>query len=394
MPLWDSEGKPDGAIAAFVDITHQKTVEADLKKQMENLAMMNIIDSIITTSFNSDFTLTNILTQLSEKELVEAACIFMMDEEKPVLKYICGQGFRNPIPGHLQINLGQGIIGKVIENGDMIVTTIDDENNPAFMPTLILGEGFTRCYNIPLVVKKQVKGVMQIYQRSESPYDTDRIEFFDSVAKRVAIAIENSQLVVNLEQTNKDLRLAYDATIEGWSRAMDLRDEETEGHTERVTLMTVELARLAQFPEPELIHMRRGALLHDIGKLGVPDSILMKPGPLTEAEWVVMKRHPEYAFQMLSPIQYLRLATDIPYCHHERWDGSGYPRGLRGESIPLAARLFAVVDVWDALTSDRPYRPAWSGDRAIEYIRMNAGIHFDPNAVSLFLQLDKNAPQN
>jgi putative nucleotidyltransferase with HDIG domain len=184
-----------------------------------------------------------------------------------------------------------------------------------------------------------------------------------------------------------ELFMAYDATIEGWSRAMDLRDKETEGHTLRVTELTLRLAERMGIGAPAAIHIRRGALLHDIGKLGVPDSILHKPGKLTDEEWTVMRRHTESAREMLSPIVYLRPAIDIPYCHHEKWDGSGYPRGLKAEQIPIAARIFSVVDVWDALTSDRPYRPAWSREKTIEYIREQSGKHFDPRIVEAFLQL-------
>lgn len=192
----------------------------------------------------------------------------------------------------------------------------------------------------------------------------------------------------HLEQAHNNLLAAYDATIAGWSRAMDLRDQETEGHTRRVTEMTIQLARMINtFSEDELVHVRRGALLHDMGKLGVPDSILLKPGSLTPEEWAIMRKHPQLAYEMLSPIPYLAPALEIPYCHHEKWDGSGYPRGLRGEEIPLAARVFAVADVWDALTSDRPYRPAWSRQKALDFIRAQAGAHFEPRIVTAFLAL-------
>jgi len=194
-------------------------------------------------------------------------------------------------------------------------------------------------------------------------------------------------LFEGLQRTNLELILAYDATIEGWSHAMDLRDKETEGHTLRVTDLAERLARLLGLPDEDIIHIHRGGLLHDIGKMGVPDQILLKPGPLTDEEWILMRRHPQFAFEMLSPIQYLRPAIDIPYCHHEKWDGTGYPRGLSGEQIPLPARLFAVVDVWDALTSDRPYRPAWTHEKALEHIREQSGKHFDPAVVSAFLQM-------
>ncbi|HEX8683293.1 MAG TPA: HD-GYP domain-containing protein, partial [Ardenticatenaceae bacterium] len=186
---------------------------------------------------------------------------------------------------------------------------------------------------------------------------------------------------------NIELALAYDATIEGWSRALDLRDKETEGHSLRVTEMTVELARTMGMSEEEIVQVRRGALLHDIGKMGIPDRILLKPGALDDEEWEIMRRHPTYGYEMLAPIAFLRPALDIPHAHHEKWDGTGYPRGLQGEQIPLAARIFAVVDVWDALRSDRPYRPAWEKERVLEHIRQGAGKHFDPRMVSSFLEM-------
>jgi len=200
-------------------------------------------------------------------------------------------------------------------------------------------------------------------------------------------------LFEGLQRTNLELILAYDATIEGWSHAMDLRDKETEGHTLRVTNMAERLARLLGLPDEDIVHIHRGGLLHDIGKMGVPDQILLKPGPLTDDEWVLMRRHPQFAFEMLSPIHYLGPALDIPYCHHEKWDGTGYPRGLKGEQIPLSARLFAVVDVWDALTSDRPYRPAWTHERTLDHIREQSGKHFDPAVVSAFLQMQATFDQ-
>jgi putative nucleotidyltransferase with HDIG domain len=211
------------------------------------------------------------------------------------------------------------------------------------------------------------------------------LDFLETLGGQAAIAIENAQLFDHLQRSNLDLALAYDATIEGWSHALDLRDKETEGHTQRVTEQTVRLARALGIPDAELVHVRRGALLHDIGKMGVPDGILLKPGPLTEEEWVTMRRHPQLAYDLLAPITYLRPALDIPLCHHERWDGTGYPRGLAGEQIPLAARLFAVVDVWDALRSDRPYRERWTEEKTLEHIRSSVGTHFDPKVVELFL---------
>ncbi len=190
-----------------------------------------------------------------------------------------------------------------------------------------------------------------------------------------------------LKRANEELAQAYQSTLEGWMRALDLRDKSTEGHSQRVSELTVRVAQAMHVAEDQLIHIRRGALLHDIGKMGVPDAILMKPGPLNEQEMDIMRRHVDYARDILWPIPYLRPALDIPYCHHERWDGSGYPRGLRGEEIPLAARIFAVMDVWDALLSQRPYRPAWSAHQALDYIRAGAGSAFDPHVVEVFVDL-------
>ena len=194
-------------------------------------------------------------------------------------------------------------------------------------------------------------------------------------------------LVHTLEKSNSELVQAYDATIEALSFALDLKDSETKWHSKRVTELTILVAKSMGMSEENLIHMRRGALLHDIGKMGIPDSILLKPGPLNAQEIEVMRKHPLYAEQMLSRIEYLQPALDIPYAHHEKWDGSGYPRGLKGEDIPLAARIFAVVDVFDALTSDRPYRRAWPLERALSEIRSQSGRHFDPRVVDAFFHL-------
>ncbi|EFO79290.1 response regulator receiver modulated metal dependent phosphohydrolase [Oscillochloris trichoides DG-6] len=192
-----------------------------------------------------------------------------------------------------------------------------------------------------------------------------------------------------LETAYDALQQAYDTTILGWSRALDLRDRETEGHSQRVTNMSVRMAKMLGLPESEIVHLRRGALLHDIGKLGIPDAILHKPGPLTPEEWVIMRLHPVYAYEWLAPIEYLRPALDIPYCHHEKWDGSGYPQGLAGTAIPLAARIFAFADVWDAMRSDRPYRKSMPVERVKQHIAEISGSHFDPDLTPIFLALQE-----
>jgi HD-GYP domain-containing protein (c-di-GMP phosphodiesterase class II) len=204
------------------------------------------------------------------------------------------------------------------------------------------------------------------------------------LAGQAAIAIDNSSMFEQLHDSNVELSIAYDATLEGWAKALELRDRETVGHAHRVIEMTLQVADRIGIRGDSLQHIRRGALLHDIGKMGIPDSILLKPGPLTPDEWEIMRQHPKHAYDMLKTIDYLSPALEIPYCHHEKWDGNGYPQGLKGKNIPMSARIFAVVDVWDALTSDRPYRLAWPEHQALEYISKESGRHFDPEVVNAF----------
>jgi putative nucleotidyltransferase with HDIG domain len=253
---------------------------------------------------------------------------------------------------------------------------------------LLPEEGFITYYGVPLIAKGQVRGVLEVFHRVLFNPDAEWLNFLETLSSQAAIAIDNAALFNELQRSNIELTFAYDATLEGWSHALDLRDKETEGHALRVTEMTVKLARAMGVNEAELVDVRRGALLHDMGKMGIPDNILLKPGPLTDEEWEIMRQHPVYAYEMLAPIPFLRPALDIPYCHHEKWDGTGYPRGLKGEQIPSAARIFAVVDVLDALRSDRPYRPAWPKDKVYEHIRSCAGTHFDPKVVEVFFTVD------
>lgn len=239
---------------------------------------------------------------------------------------------------------------------------------------------------LPLYVEDRKLGIAIVgstrQTREFGEGDTDLCRV---LAHQISMAIANSQLFDSLQRANDDLACAYDATLEGWSLALEMRDEETNGHTARVAELAVELAVRMGVPECDLRHVRRGALLHDIGKMVVPDAILKKPGPLSEDEWAIMRKHPDYARDFLARVDHLLPALDIPYCHHERWDGSGYPRGLKGEEIPIAARVFSVLDTFEALTSDRPYRRAWTCAEALEYIREQSGRQFDPAVVEAFL---------
>ena len=240
----------------------------------------------------------------------------------------------------------------------------------------------------PLLLKKKAIGAFIIGTTGKPHQFTSKeIDLCSILSSQVSLAVSNARLYEEAQQAISDITQAYDATLEGWSLALEMRDHDTDKHTRRVSDLTVALARRMGIAESDLDNVRRGALLHDIGKMGIPDAILKKPDVLSESEWEIMKTHPELAYQFLSKIDYLASAIDIPLCHHEKWDGTGYPRFLKGEDIPITARIFAVVDVFDALTSDRPYRKAWEIEEALLYIKDQSGKHFDPEAVKEFLAM-------
>jgi len=264
---------------------------------------------------------------------------------------------------------------------------IESPNQIPDRAELIVAENFKAYFIAPLVTKNKLLGVMEIYHGLPLVMSAEWLKFLETLAGQAAIAVDNATLFNNLQQSNLELSQAYDATIEGWSAALDLRDRETEGHTQRVTEMTIRLAERMGVSRQDLVHVRRGSLLHDIGKMGIPDRILLKPEALTDEERAIMYMHPLYAYQMLNHINYLAPALDVPLCHHEKWDGTGYPRGLKGEEIPLVARIFCIADVYDALTSDRPYRASWSKQKTLEHIRELSGTHFEPRVVEAFLNM-------
>lgn len=355
-------------------------------KRMRHLQTLHSIDTAISANLNLQLILDVLLTQGIAQLDVDAACVLLLDPHTHMLEYAAGKGFRDKKISSTRLRLGEGLPGKVALDRRVLYIP-----NLSRIETLcrkyLQDEGFVSYKAAPLIAKGQLQGILETFNRQPMNGGEEQTEFLETLATQAAIAIDNSQLFSDLQRSNFELEMAYDATIEGWSRALELRDFETEGHTLRVTEMTLRLAQEVGVKSADLIHIRRGALLHDIGKVGVPDRILLKPGKLLDDEWEIMKKHTVNAFEMLRPIEFLRPAIDIPYCHHERWDGSGYPRQLRGEQIPLSARLFAIADVWDALTSDRPYRKAWSEKEALDYIVSNTAKHFDPKVVELFLVL-------
>ncbi len=369
----------------ITDITEWKLAEQQVQRQVRRFQALRNIDLAISAGPNLQFTLGILLEEIMSQLSVDAAAILLTHSGAPVLEYEASRGFNRQGFMHTLVQVGEGLAGEAADTRRTI--HIPDLMQPVTEQPLQLPfceEGFRVYYGVPLIAKGQVKGVLEVFLRSPEPLDAERQEFLEALAGQAAIAVDNSTLFEQLQDSNTELSVAYDATLEGWAKALELRDRETVGHAHRVIEMTLRVARRIGIHGEALQHIRRGALLHDIGKMGVPDSILLKPGPLTTQEWEVMRRHPQHAFEMLKTIDYLSPALEIPYCHHEKWDGSGYPRQLKGTDIPMSARIFAVVDVWDALTSDRPYRPAWPEAQALEYIRMESGRHFDPQVVNAF----------
>ncbi len=356
-------------------------------RRLEQLNALRAVDQAISSSRDMRLTLNILLTHTISQLGVDAADVLLLHPGSNLLELAAGRGFHTLLLE--SINLSNSIARRAIMEYQKIMAldfeTARLHENPQ-LGKLWKQEGFVCYWCVPLIVKGEVKGVLEVYRRTAFTPDAEWLEFLESLAGQAAITIDNTQLFENLQRANLDLSLAYDATIEGWSRALDLRDHETEGHTLRVTDLTVKLARAMRISESQLTAIRRGALLHDIGKMGVPDSILLKEGDLTDEEWMQMRKHPQLAYDMLAPIAYLNDALNIPYCHHEKWDGTGYPQGLKGDRIPLVARIFAVVDVWDALTNNRTYRRKWTKQKARQYIKDQSGKHFDPQVVDFFLK--------
>jgi PAS domain S-box-containing protein len=371
------------------DITERKRAEEKIKRQVEYLTALREIDQAITSAFDLQMSLNVLVSRALSLLKIDAVTVLLLNSVMNTLNFAAGTGFWTPTVTTSSVKLGESYAGKAaLERRMVAIPDLAHEPNNLFFSGFLSGEKFVSYWGVPLTVKGKVIGVLEVFSRSIIERDQEWFDFLSTLAGQAAIAIDNARLFENLEISNNELNLAYEATIEGWSRALDLRDRETEGHTLRVTEKTLELARRMGLPDRELSHIRRGSLLHDIGKMGVPDSILLKADALTDSEWEIMRNHPLFAFQLLSPIRYLKSAAiDIPYCHHEKWDGTGYPRGLKAEQIPFAARIFAVVDVYDALTSDRPYRAAWPNEKVIEHIKLLAGTHFDPQVVQAFLMM-------
>ena len=391
IPRIDSRNKLAGAIQIVRDITERKKAEQKIKTHLEYLRALRTIDIAITSSLDLRITLDVFLNEVIAQLQVDAADVLLLNPHTRMLEYSLGKGFEKDNIKHEPLKISDDFAGQIAREGKpLIIPDLSNAKTYGRYSELMDKEGIQSYFGMPLTAKGYVNGVLEVFHRQPFEPHAEWLDFLNDLTRQAAIAIDNSLMFVDLQRSHDEIIAAYDATIEGWARALDFRDRETERHSERVAEMAVAIGRKLGMSEEDLVHMRRGALLHDIGKLGVPDGILRKPGTLTEEEKAIMYKHPRIAYEILSPIEFLKPAIDIPYCHHEKWDGTGYPRKLKGEEIPVAARIFAIVDVWDALCSDRPNRSRWPMEKVREHIRSQAGIHFDPHIVDVFLSVQLN----
>ncbi len=378
------------------DLTHAAStlnkVKSSVSKQIQTHESQFDALVQIGSSINSSLGLKRVLSDVMDRlvKLMRAERGFLMlSEPDGNLAVQVARGLDHVDLDEDQFAVSKTVINRVVETGKLVLTT-NAQEDPRFEAQFsVAAYHLLSILCVPLTIKDKLIGVIYVDNRAYSGvFQQENFDLITAFANQAAIAIHNARLFDELQASNEELEIAYQATLEGWVRALDLRDKETEGHTRRVTALTQTLARGMGLKENEIVHITRGALLHDIGKMAIPDGILLKPGKLTEDERALIEKHPRYAYEMLSPIKFLNPALDIPYCHHEKWDGTGYPRGLKGEDIPFAARIFAIVDVWDALVSDRPYRKGIHPTEVKKSIRELSGSHFDPRIVDAFLSLD------
>ncbi len=371
----------------FGNAIHRARLHERTEKQVTRLTTLRNIDSAISSDFDLSITLQLLIEHTLTQLNVDAADILLSSAPDKSLDYFVGSGFETALFHGTSLKKEEGLPYAAIKKRKIQSATQPSNEETCSRSSWFTEEDFHSYYCVPLIAKGEILGVLEIFHSRTLIPSEEWLDFLQALAGQAAIAIDNNYLFKNLNNTNKELALAYDTTLEGWGKALELRDRETQGHTLNVTDLTLRLARKMGISDADLIHIYRGALLHDIGKMGIPDNILRKPGPLTKDEWKIMRQHPQFAYDMISPIPYLASALDIPYCHHERWDGNGYPRGLKKEEIPLAARIFSIIDVWDALLTDRPYREAWEKKTIIDYLKNETETRFDPQVVATFLKM-------
>ena len=373
----------------------EQNITEEMKLKQDRLQALMGIGSVINSSLGRKRVLEEVMDSLITLMRAERGFLILRDPRDGKLKPETSRGIDHISLNQESFKVSETIVRRVADTGVPLLTTNAREDPRFGGQQSIIALNLRSILCAPLKLKEQVIGVLYVENRVHTGmFQESDLGLMTAFADQAAVAINNANLFESLQSTNLQLEaanielgIAYEATLRGWVRALDVRDKETEGHTQRVTVLTQRLAQQLGVDRQRLEHYTRGALLHDIGKMAISDEILRKKGPLTSEERAVMEKHPVYAYEMLSPIEFLRPAIDIPYRHHEKWDGTGYPHGLKGEAIPLAARIFCIIDVWDALTSDRPYREHLPHDKVRRMIKADSGKHFDPRVVEAFLDM-------
>ena len=378
----------DEIIVLLNDISARKKAENEIERKFSQLSSLRTLDLAIVNSEGLSELFGIFFSQIAVQLGADAIWVMLNDSSQPDAFEVFTYGQMHSDSFLLDGSSPEirKLMGtsqpKLLRNNAAIIKTFGENTSK-----------FEFSAAIPMVTKNGAIGLLAIFRLDAYHPDADWLRFLEALSGQTAIGIDRISLTDNLKTLNQNLVSAYDATIQGWARALELRDKETEGHSRRVAEMTLRLARAIGIAGTELQDIYRGALLHDIGKMPIPDNILLKNGPLTDEEWVLMRKHPETAYHLLQNIPFLTRAVEIPYGHHEHWDGSGYPRGLKGEEIPLAARVFAFADVWDALRSDRPYREAWPVEKVLDYILEKSGKQFDPQIAAVFESMIRTQPE-
>lgn len=369
-----------------INLNAQNNVR-QLENQNKNLLALAEVGGKINSSLD-----TNDVLQLVIDTIIKLTggerCFLMLRNESNELEARIARNWKHESLSEKEEAISTTVINRVVEFGEPVLTTNAQEDPRFQTQASIVSFNLRSIICVPLKIRDEVIGVIYTDHKTQiGKFIIDDLDLLSAFSNQAAIALQNANLYEKLQQSNLELQIAYNKTLEGWAKALELRDQSTEGHTQRVTKMTVELALFMNIDEHDIVNIRRGALLHDIGKMGIPDRILHKPSGLNKKEREVMNLHPKHAYDMLSQIDFLKLSLDIPYCHHEKWDGTGYPRKLKGEHIPLSARIFTIIDVWDAMTTDRPYRKGIPKDEVLQYIKDQSGLHFDPDVVKSFVDM-------
>jgi PAS domain S-box-containing protein len=360
----------------------------ETERRLQWLQAIRSIDRAIMGSMDVRITMNIVLEKAVTQLSMDAVSVLLLRGNH--LEYAFGRGFKTALASKTDIPLGQLQAGKAaLENVPIFIGGYDPAE---WQCELLEQEGFRSYAVVPLNSKGQVLGVLEVFGTQAMELDLEWMDFFQVLAGLAALSLDTATLLDTVQRTNLELAMAYDVTLEGWSRSIDLRYDKVPGHTTRVVDLTLQLAQALAVSDDEMVHIRRGAFLHDVGTIMVPEEVLLKPGKLSAEEEKILHAYPTYSYEMLRTIDFLRPALDIPYCHHEKWDGSGFPRGLKGIQIPFPARIFSVVEAWDSLTHNRPYRQAWPRKKALRYIAEQSGQHFDPEVVQAFLRIVAEDP--